>query len=107
MTPMVTNDQLESTNAENPGGVPPAPYPSWYASEFQARDGTAFSVRPIQPDDELLMVDFHRHLSEETVYRRYFAPLRFDVRVEHERLLKRCLIDYHNEMALIATYLDE
>jgi acetyltransferase len=53
------------------------------------------------------MVDFHRHLSEETVYRRYFSPLRLDVRVGHERLLKRCLVDYHNEMALVATYLDQ
>ena len=49
------------------------------------------------------MAEFHRHLSEETVYRRYFAPLRLDVRVAHERLLKRCLVDYHNEMALVAT----
>ncbi len=52
------------------------------------------------------MVEFHRHLSDETVYRRYFAPLRLDVRVAHERLLNRCLIDYHNEMALVATYPD-
>jgi acetyltransferase len=51
-------------------------------------------------------VDFHRHLSEETVYRRYFTPLRLDVRVAHERLLQHCLIDYHNEMALVATHLD-
>ena len=48
------------------------------------------------------MVDFHHHLSEKTVYYRYFAPLKLDVRVEHERLLKQCRIDYHNEMALVA-----
>jgi acetyltransferase len=70
--------------------------------EFQAIDGTHFSVRPIRPDDEPLLVDFHRHLSERTVYYRYFVPLKLDVRVAHERLAKRCLIDYHNEMALVA-----
>lgn len=104
---MVKSEQFESTNVEKPDGGPPAPYPSWYVSEFQARDGTRFTVRPIRPEDEPLMVDFHRHLSEETVYRRYFVPLRFDVRTAHERLLKRCLIDYHKEMALVATCLDE
>jgi acetyltransferase len=103
---MLPNDQLESTNVEKSGSALPERYPS-YVSEFQARDGVRFTVRPIRPDDEPLMVDFHRHLSEETVYRRYFIPLRLDVRVAHERLLKRCLIDFHNEMALVATYLDE
>jgi acetyltransferase len=77
-------------------------YPMWYATEFQANDGTRFEVRPIRPEDEPLMVDFHRHLSEKTVYYRYFSPLELDVRVAHERLSKRCSIDYHNEIALVA-----
>lgn len=104
---MVPNDPLKSTNVKQSAGVPLGQYPSWYASEFTANDGTYFTVRPIRQDDEPLMADFHRHLSEETVYRRYFVPLKLDVRVAHERLLKRCLIDYHHEMALIGTYLDE
>jgi acetyltransferase len=103
---LLPNDQLEPTSIEKSGARQPERY-SNYVSEFQACDGVRFTVRPIRPDDEPLMVDFHSHLSEETVYRRYFTPLRFDVRVAHERLLKRCLIDYHNEMALVATYLDE
>jgi acetyltransferase len=103
---MLPNDQLESTNVEKSGGALPERYPS-NVSEFQARDGVSFVVRPIRPDDEPLMVDFHGHLSEETVYRRYFTPLRLDVRVAHERLLKRCLVDCHNELALVASYLDE
>jgi acetyltransferase len=41
------------------------------------------------------------------LYRRYFSPLRLDVRVAHERLLKHCRVDYHNDMALVATSLDE
>ncbi len=101
---MVPNDPPEPANIGKSDGAPPQPYPSWYTSEFQASDGIRFTVRPIRPDDEPLMVDFHRHLSDETVYRRYFAPLRLDARIAHERLLKRCLIDYHNEMALVATY---
>ncbi|HZU32973.1 MAG TPA: GNAT family N-acetyltransferase [Candidatus Angelobacter sp.] len=102
----ITNDQFESPKASKSDVDSLTPYPGWWASEFQASDGTHFTVRPIRPDDEPLLADFHRHLSEETVYRRYFSPLRLDMRVEHERLLKRCLIDYHDEMALVATYID-
>lgn len=98
---MALDDQSKPLNA-----APRAHYPVEYATEFQASDGTRFLVRPIRPEDEPLLVDFHRHLSDETVYRRYFAPLRLDVRIAHERLLKRCLIDYHNEMALVATCRD-
>lgn len=106
MTYMLPSEPPESANIEKSDCASSEAYPSWYASEFQARDGVRFTVRPIRPDDEPLMVDFHRHLSDETVYRRYFAPVRLDARIAHERLLKRCLIDYHNEMALVATYPD-
>jgi acetyltransferase len=81
-------------------------YPGWYTSEFQTKEGTHYTIRPIRSDDEPSMVAFHGELSEETVYRRYFAPMRLDVRVAHERLAKRCLLDYPNEMALVATYPD-
>jgi acetyltransferase len=104
---MITNEQLESTHVDKPDGDQSGRCPSPYVSEFQASDGTHFTVRPIRPDDEPLLADFHRHLSEETVYRRYFTPLRLDVRIAHKRLLQHCLIDYHNEIAFIATYLDE
>ena len=100
------DDQFESSNGRVLSD-PPGDYPSAYTTKFQASDGTRYTVRPIRPDDESRLVDFHRHLSEETVYWRYFVPLRLDVRIAHERLLKRCLIDYHKEMALVATYSDE
>ena len=107
MIRMITREQLKSTDIDKPDAPQSGRYPSFYVSEFQASDGTHFTVRPICPDDEPLLADFHGGLSEETVYRRYFAPLRLDVRVAHERLLQHCLIDYHNEIALVATYLDE
>jgi acetyltransferase len=89
MKHMVASEQLEPSNSNHHGSIPLAEYPSWYVSEFQARDGEHFNVRPIRTDDEPLMRDFHSHLSEETVYRRYFSPLRLDIRVAHERLLQR------------------
>lgn len=82
------------------------PYPTQYISTWQSGDGIRFTLRPIRPDDEPLMVDFHRQLSETSVYMRYFLPLKLDVRVTHERLLTKCFIDYDREMALVAEYTD-
>jgi acetyltransferase len=83
------------------------PYPVQYVSSWQASDGTQFTVRPIRPDDEPLMVSFHHQLSEMSIYMRFFSALKLDVRVAHERLMTKCFIDYDREMALVAEYTDE
>jgi acetyltransferase len=82
------------------------PYPSQYISSWQTHDGTSFTLRPIRPDDEPLMVDFHHQLSETSVYMRFFLPLKLDFRVSHERLFTKCFIDYDREIGLVAEYLD-
>jgi acetyltransferase len=66
------------------------------------KDGTPVMIRPIRPDDEPLMVKFHGTLSEQSVYLRYFHMEKLDSRVAHERLIKKCFIDYDREMALVA-----
>ena len=78
------------------------PYPSQYVSQWQASDGTQFTLRPIRPEDEPLVVQFHQELSDRSVYFRYFHPVKLDVRVAHERLVTKCFIDYDREMALVA-----
>jgi acetyltransferase len=82
------------------------PYPVQYISTWQASDGTQFTLRPIRPDDEPLMVEFHHELSERSVYLRYFAPLQLDSRISHERLTTKCFIDYDREIALVAEHSD-
>jgi acetyltransferase len=82
------------------------PYPTQYISSWRFEDGTEFTVRPIRPDDEPLMVDFHHQLSDASVYMRYFLPIKLDARVAHERLFTKCFIDYDREMALVAEYSD-
>lgn len=82
------------------------PYPSQYISEWQTADSARFTIRPIRPEDEPLMVEFHRQLSEQSVYFRYFHPLKLDVRVAHERLVTKCFIDYDRELALVAEQTD-
>ncbi len=61
-------------------------------------------IRPIRPEDEPLMVKFHATLSEQSVYMRYFHMEKLDSRVAHERLVKKCFINYENEMALVADW---
>lgn len=61
--------------------------------------GTAVHLRPIRPDDASRLVDFHRHLSERSVYRRFlFAHPVLSQGEVHEFTC----VDYVGRMALIA-----
>ncbi len=77
------------------------PYPAQYVSEWTMKDGEKVLIRPIRPEDELLMIEFHKKLSERTVYLRYFQPLKLTQRTAHERLTRICFLDYDREMALV------
>jgi len=52
-------------------------------------------------------VEFHRQLSETSVYMRFFLPMKLDFRTSHERLFTKCFIDYDREIALVAEYTNE
>jgi acetyltransferase len=78
------------------------PYPAQYESLWKLKDGEVVEIRPIRPEDEPLLIDFHTKLSERTVYLRYFQPLKLSQRTAHERLTRICFIDYDREMALVA-----
>jgi acetyltransferase len=80
------------------------PYPSQYVSSWKLANGTPVTIRPIRPEDEPLMVQFHKTLSEESVYFRYFHLIKLSQRITHERLTRICFIDYDREMALVAEY---
>jgi acetyltransferase len=82
------------------------PYPVEYISSWTLADGTAVTFRPIRPEDEPLMVEFHKTLSEQSVYFRFFFLDRLDSRVAHERLVRQCFIDYDSEVALVTESVD-
>jgi len=77
------------------------PYPEQYACEWKMQ-GELITIRPIRPEDEPLMARFHKQLSEQSVYFRYFHLMALNQRVAHERLTRICFIDYDREMALVA-----
>ena len=96
--PEVTADQLPRPAVR--------PYPGHFARPWTMNDGTPVMIRPIRPEDEPLMVRFHKTLSDRSVYLRYFHPLLLTQRVAHERLARLCHIDYDREIALVAEIRD-
>jgi len=78
------------------------PYPVQYVSPWVMKDGMRITIRPIRPEDETLMPDFHKAISERSVYFRYFHAAKLDQRVAHERLIRMCFLDYDREIALLA-----
>ena len=80
------------------------PYPTQYVRPFINKAGEEFVIRPVRPEDEPLVVDFHAKLSEESVYFRYFRAFQLSQRVEHERLTRMCYVDYDRTIALVCEW---
>ncbi len=96
-------------SAMQPAQLPRAtirPYPLQYIWSWKLKDGTPVTIRPIRPEDEPLMVQFHTTLSERSVYLRYFCSLSLSTRVEHERLVRICFGSYDRGFALVADRLN-
>jgi acetyltransferase len=77
------------------------PYPTQYISRWKMKDGSEATIRPVRPEDEPLLVVFHGTLSDSSVYLRYFQVQKLDSRVAHERLIRKCCVDYGREIALV------
>jgi len=82
------------------------PYPRQYHKRVTLEDGSALELRPIRPEDEPMLVSFHRTLSEHSVYMRYFHWMKLEQRTAHERLTRMCFIDYDRQMAFVAVRTD-
>jgi acetyltransferase len=61
--------------------------------------GTDIFVRPIRPEDAPLLVELFESLSRQSVYMRFFTPLK---RLPHHMLARFTQIDYDREIALVA-----
>jgi GNAT superfamily N-acetyltransferase len=62
------------------------------------RDGKIVHLRPIQPEDEERLMDFHQHLSIQSVYRRFFFVHPRLSAAETEYFTH---VDYVNRLALV------
>ena len=90
--------------------VPPRaairPYPSQYVQAWTFPDGVEVLIRPIRPEDEPMIARFHEHLSDRSVYLRYFHLMDLDRRVSHDRLIRICFNDFDRDIALVAAHED-
>ncbi|MDX8430570.1 MAG: GNAT family N-acetyltransferase [Candidatus Algichlamydia australiensis] len=78
------------------------PYPVEYIQEATLKDKTPLILRPVRPEDEPAMSEFHRKLSEDSVRSRYFQFISLEERTAHNRLIHICSADYEQEMAIVA-----
>jgi acetyltransferase len=78
------------------------PYPTQYEQNWVSKKGRVILIRAIMPEDEPLVVDFHKRVSEESVYTRFFSDMKYEERTSHDRLTRVCHIDYDRDIALVA-----
>jgi acetyltransferase len=77
------------------------PYPAQYIETCLLSDQTPVTIRPIRPEDEPQIIQFHKDLSQETVRQRFLKAVNYDDRIAHDRLIRICFNDYDREIALL------
>jgi len=75
------------------------PYPRGLERQETLRDGRAFTLRPIRPEDEGALRAMGERLEREDIRMRFFAPL---AHLTHELAARLTQIDYDRQMAFVA-----
>ena len=90
---------LEPSQTPAPLHLVISPYPDQYEEHTQTSTGIGIFVRPIRPEDAPLLVELFESLSPQSVYRRFFTPMK---RLPHSMLARFTQIDYDRHIALVA-----
>lgn len=83
------------------------PYPSHFVIDSKLNDNTEVVIRPIYPEDEPLVIQFYKDVSEQSLRQRYLEVLHYDELIAHERLIRMCYIDYDREITLVVDLKNE
>ena len=83
---------------------PPEAYPAQWEADVVLRDGSVAHVRPIRPEDADRVRRFHAGQSAESIYLRFFAPLK---QLSDRDVARFTEVDYHERVALVATVHDD
>jgi acetyltransferase len=75
------------------------PYPSRHEQVWPLPGGGEYTVRPVHPDDAVMLQEFVRGLSPESRYFRFVSSMQ---ELPATMLARFTLIDYDREMALVA-----
>ena len=76
-----------------------ASYPRKYITPCELKNGINVTLRPIRPEDETLLNELFKSLSEETMRLRFFQIIK---EMSHETLTRYCNLDYDREIAIVA-----
>jgi RimJ/RimL family protein N-acetyltransferase/predicted CoA-binding protein len=82
----------------------PDAYPAWWEADVVLRDGAVAHVRPIMPNDADRIRRFHARQSAESIYLRFFAPLKT---LSDKDVARFTQVDHNWRVALVATLHDE
>jgi acetyltransferase len=75
------------------------PYPSEWERHVETREGLPAFVRPVRPEDEVLLRDFLAEISSNDLRLRFFAPVRH---FSHAFLARLTQLDYARSVAFVA-----
>ena len=102
-TMLIDQDQIQGHEQIQMDICPPhlsiCPYPFKYVKEIALEDGKSAVIRPIRPEDEPLIYELFKSLSDDTIMFRFCQRL---TDMPHERLVRYCQIDYERELAFVA-----
>ena len=91
--------RLEASPEAAPDHLVISPYPHQLEEHVVTRSGLHMLIRPIKPEDAPLFADLFQKLSSESIYFRFFSPLK---RISPEMLARFTQIDYGRDIALVA-----
>ena len=90
---------LSSAKAPAPHHLVISPYPNQYETRTVREGIGELFIRPIRPEDAPLLVELFKSLSQQSVYFRFFGPLKM---LSSGMLARFTQIDYDREIALVA-----
>jgi acetyltransferase len=91
--------RIEPCRGSAPDHLVISPYPHQLEERIVTRRGLHLLIRPIKPEDAPLFVALFHKLSQESIYFRFFSPLKH---IPPEMLARFTQIDYDRDMALVA-----
>jgi acyl-CoA synthetase (NDP forming)/RimJ/RimL family protein N-acetyltransferase len=78
----------------------PKGYPEHWEADVLLRDGRTAHLRPILPEDAEGLVEFYSHVSKESKYFRFFAPM---PTLSERDVARFTQVDYHDRVAFVMT----
>jgi acetyltransferase len=103
---LTTSASRRTRNASRPSTQRQQSFTSFPKEYFASKnvDGVDIIFRAIQLEDEPLLIEFHKTVSDQSVHFRYFGGVSLRQRTLHERLRRHCAIDHSREFALVADW---